>query len=657
MLSRYIYILLLPQYRHGKDREGKVSNVPEQMQKPPNNNLLQLRQRTVEVLRTGAERAKPIARYPLENIPSDVRKLRAAVRVPQVMQEFVLEMQARGFHLVALPDELRNSKNEYLFNRGDGKKSNFFVFAELTENNAIRVMYTNPTGPDAVDPRTGKKGIDLGAEQILVNEVFKFGFRNLWINGLCDEISRAASAKPEDVYFANMHGHWGRHIDGTSLMDMHLDDGRSAIKDIVRNFILWNMDIDATGFHNHFDLEFFRHVEKLEADVGIVKVPAFELTLPLWLYGGKQIDGFIGEMRQKLPDFIMQKAPELVKGGRDPNDFIWVPRHLEKRKDGSYPPQLAERIISTNKWLIDRYNAETGNTISVPTPNLVGPHSMVYCDSVEVAQDISKKILSKRAAEYPPLGPKFEMADILSTLRNQYKGKVAVELAHPAGNPKLMAGIIIMMANGDMTLPQATEMVRNADAVAIWNPTNKDKGEIEFKYGKPYFEGLVKKWNSQLNGKLGTKLTQNALNVAFALEMKEKYGKPAVFDTDEHDYLEVACGKATIDRTGWGWTRFKGLKEKGMAGFVAHMKSSPREIDSALFFTMNRKQGIPTIVEARMHRTFWEDVRYLVREYYVYGLKGGPILLRDAINRVKERKPDTIPELWDAFVGINKIEH
>jgi hypothetical protein len=158
-------------------------------------------------------------------------------------------------------------EHEAIYNRKNG--SNYFVFVKI-DDEKLKVMYTNPDYSD--------NAIKLPFDKIWPLHITE-GEDNNWYTKTINSILKASSKKPYDKYFAKLHGHWGS-INGVDLNKENIDDGQSSEYTIIRNLMLYNFDIDATGSHNHFQPELMNHVKDLEQIARIIKIPAIELTYP-----------------------------------------------------------------------------------------------------------------------------------------------------------------------------------------------------------------------------------------------------------------------------------------------------------------------------------------------------------------------------------------
>ncbi|MFH1470192.1 MAG: hypothetical protein ABIF01_00425 [Candidatus Micrarchaeota archaeon] len=180
--------------------------------------------------------------------------------------------EEKGFSLIR--DNPLSKPNEYVYNRGIGRngepngKSNFFVFVKL-KGRSLEVMFSNPGYTE--------KSIDLTPSQIRKTHLTA-GHSKAWVDEVVGSVLVHASKKPDNVYFAVLHGHWGS-INGVNLIEAKIDDGFSRDFDIIRQMMFYNYDFDGTGHHNHIVKELLLHVKELERRVGITKVPGCELTI------------------------------------------------------------------------------------------------------------------------------------------------------------------------------------------------------------------------------------------------------------------------------------------------------------------------------------------------------------------------------------------
>ncbi len=190
-----------------------------------------------------------------------------AIRTKDQFENITAALEQKGFYQVH--DSVLVKENERIFNRSAGAQSNFFVFVRNDPHTGkVSVEYYNPAiGPDADKLPT--------KEVVVVSD--SRGADLTWADRIANRIAEVAAAKPDNVYFGCMHGHWG-FVKDRALVPS-IDDGLSHDYDVIRQMMLYHIDYDATGPHNHI-LPGLDYVTQMEKNVGIVKIPGFELTLP-----------------------------------------------------------------------------------------------------------------------------------------------------------------------------------------------------------------------------------------------------------------------------------------------------------------------------------------------------------------------------------------
>ena len=179
--------------------------------------------------------------------------------------EIKKRLNAEGIDDVAVNPLIAN-RNEIVLNRArNSDESNFFVFLKF---NAFKttVMFTDPT--------PGNEGRALRRKEI-VRIKSCWGEKAGWAKKVAEEIRQVQEKKAKNKFFAVMHGHWGENKDD----GIHRDDGVSKRKDIIRQFMRWHYDIDATGYHNWIHETALRDITDREADAGILKIPSLEFTM------------------------------------------------------------------------------------------------------------------------------------------------------------------------------------------------------------------------------------------------------------------------------------------------------------------------------------------------------------------------------------------
>ncbi|MBN2121657.1 hypothetical protein JW721_01185 [Candidatus Micrarchaeota archaeon] len=159
-------------------------------------------------------------------------------------------------------------ENEILLNRArDCSESNFFVFVKFGTFKTT-AFFTEPTNAD--------EGRRLRRKQILRKRNVWRSSNKSWVENTTREIEDVEGRKARSKFFAVVHGHWGENED----IGRNRDDGVSLRKDVIRQFMLWHYDIDATGYHNWIHKEAIEDISAREDAVGIRKIPSLEFTMP-----------------------------------------------------------------------------------------------------------------------------------------------------------------------------------------------------------------------------------------------------------------------------------------------------------------------------------------------------------------------------------------
>ncbi|MEW6329389.1 MAG: hypothetical protein AB1468_04690 [Candidatus Micrarchaeota archaeon] len=195
-------------------------------------------------------------------------------------ERFITEMEGKGFVLLnkegsehyreyekELNHVLDKKRHELLFKRKDG--SNYFVFARDGKA-GIEVHFTNPD--------TSLRAWELKRTQIVRKEVLRSADE---MNAIVDEIATTAKNKDANALFTNTHSHLGSIPDGEQGEKKVHDDGISPLRDVIRNLLIANYDIDASGYHNWFDAGDFKTISRHMEAVGIRKLASVELTIPV----------------------------------------------------------------------------------------------------------------------------------------------------------------------------------------------------------------------------------------------------------------------------------------------------------------------------------------------------------------------------------------
>ncbi len=176
-------------------------------------------------------------------------------------------LEAAGIANVVRNPYLAN-RDEIILNRArDSAESNFFVFLRFS---------TFKTSAFFTDPTSSAEGRKLSRKELMRRRSIWFSKKKDWAEKVASEVLEVSEKKDSNKFFAVLHGHWGENADE----EKNRDDGVSSRKDVIRRFMLWHYDIDATGYHNWIHTTALDDVREREKDVGIVKVPSLEFTMP-----------------------------------------------------------------------------------------------------------------------------------------------------------------------------------------------------------------------------------------------------------------------------------------------------------------------------------------------------------------------------------------
>ncbi len=87
-----------------------------------------------------------------------------------------------------------------------------------------------------------------------------------------NELLEYSQKKPQNEYRKVSHGHWG------TIGKKWVMDDVSRFQDVIRTMMLYHIDYDATSPHNSFEENVFNQISGIEDALGIMKIPALELT-------------------------------------------------------------------------------------------------------------------------------------------------------------------------------------------------------------------------------------------------------------------------------------------------------------------------------------------------------------------------------------------
>lgn len=169
--------------------------------------------------------------------------------------------------------------NERVYNLGlDGRRSNFFVYARITDGDKIEVFFTNPT--------KNEMALHLVPEQIFIRREIVDGGSNWTVNRIVNEIAETAGRKEESDYRMQMHFHahylFSRH-------DTLFDDGASGMADVLRRLMLYHTDVFCPTPHNSSDRRVHRILNVVGEILGMEYVPGFELTMTIGALNGPHV--------------------------------------------------------------------------------------------------------------------------------------------------------------------------------------------------------------------------------------------------------------------------------------------------------------------------------------------------------------------------------
>lgn len=568
-----------------------------------------------------------------------VTDLRPSVRVPKTLEKFHASMAGKGFNLVHSPENnvLGFREPLYVYDRACGTKSSFSVLV-LLEGNRIWVDYADPLAPD-------KGGLALKRDEIFKSANYKYGFSERWVTGAAGEIEKTSKNKPENSSSVVVHDHWGFFHD-ESLMKLGFDDGMSKTVPILLNLKRRHVDVVCISSHNHIHLGLFDEVDAITKQLKMIAVPGFEVTMPVWLYENEEVEKFRKDLQEKLG------VPLLT---------------LPRRANGTYAPKDVEALILAHKTEIEQYNSDPLNLdkIGYPTPAPNGPHVLVHCANRSIAAEIQQEHLSNRFHDYPPLASKIEMEAFLSAIKKYGKGAVVI-LAHASGgSDKLPASISLLncIEQGMITREEVLRLMSEYfHGVSFYAPANSAKF-VHDKFSKEnaaYFSALLEKANKKLQRKIGSKFTENALNMAFALEMNE-LGIPMYLDHDEHYYPPMKIGRSKVvclldagcTLMRYGENEQQPQTSEDVIRAMHEAREGRRMIEALAYYALNR-DGVPQTVDERTRREILDTFAAAWSEFRVYGLEGVKRLWSSAVKIIKNGRPDSPRELWYDLTRISK---
>ncbi|MCX6777842.1 MAG: hypothetical protein NT157_03060 [Candidatus Micrarchaeota archaeon] len=450
-------------------------------------------------------------------------------RVGRLVLNFANAMRANGFELVNDRDsehyrtykeqlDYLLEKNELLFKRREG--SNFFVFAKA-EKGQLLVHYSNPDSSEAAFSLKRKDVVRL--RRIASPRQ---------ITGVITGIIETAAKKPKDVWILETHAHWGYINLGGKLQEIRQDDGTSPDRDIIRNLIFYNRDLEATGFHCSLVAEYFEAIRLLERSVGMLKIAATELTMPI----------VQGLTFKNGPHHLLYFATDEVAGTIQKT--ILEPK--SSRLPGEAPDNVVyEKTLEQLRPYVER--GEVAICVAHSAGALPGILS-IFDDSKEEAEREKK----------------------------------------PYGGRTSDCGVINSVASGALELKTVLAKVREMRmAIELYNLTvphtlvefikEREKEKTEF---WSMIVGQRKKFRGPKD--LLPSMTQPALSMAFGFEMAERYGSVLLFGSDKHSVHPMDYGTATgAGARGWNEVKSPGMPTP--PGVVHALLTGTPEIRAVVF--------------------------------------------------------------------------
>ncbi len=174
-------------------------------------------------------------------------------------QEILSAFEKRGFKQVPV----KFKKHFYLLNRGDDKRSNFFVFAKIKDKTA-NFMF-------------------LDVKETGYGKVEYLPFPKYSLRDILDTVSFASMAKPSNYYFVHLHGHMR-----SFAKKRIIDDGLAPYEQVLLDMAFHHIDLDLSGPHNNILLDKIDAMRDFLKPFHIEKGYGLELTFNV----GNLIDGF-----------------------------------------------------------------------------------------------------------------------------------------------------------------------------------------------------------------------------------------------------------------------------------------------------------------------------------------------------------------------------
>ncbi|OIO22019.1 hypothetical protein COV61_03465 [Candidatus Micrarchaeota archaeon CG11_big_fil_rev_8_21_14_0_20_47_5] len=510
-------------------------------------------------------------------------------------------MRDAGFPLVDVSPF--TTKTRCMFKRREG--SNFSILVE-TAGGKLRAFMSNPDET--------RESAELPYNKIVVSISEGLRKDGRFIDGVVQNAIALSAKKPSNIFCIQLHYHLGR-IGETILNTPNgmMDDGVSSFGACATNLAFWHTDYSIQTMHNNFSAKLFLQMQKTLSSAGITAIPGMEATLPIYF-----------------------KEPWLLRDYTDKN----------------------------------------------PNPN--GPHVLLFASSPEIMAEMQKKHFSKSPYQYAPCTHvRDDMEMVLGKIKGKYGKNISIVFAHPMCDSFLpQVGLLERALYGEMPIKKLLNLIETyAQGVACFNSTLSKDDSVDF--GKirseveTAFEGreqtkfhlkcrlsnidgaeefvrfLLNKWG----GKYGTKMSRNTINLAFASEMKERFGTLKLFEPDSHNQnllYTLPFGGAylywirQVGDFGKGHNRLwlpEGSRALNAKEFVFLLHEAGKLEEEAVIsptIYSEMKDGIPSISGERSRITLPQKLFDLLEKGYNYLFHQGIVLAKDtwkSLLRKYERDP------------------
>ncbi|MFN3909872.1 MAG: hypothetical protein ACK4J0_01400 [Candidatus Anstonellaceae archaeon] len=266
-------------------------------------------------------------------------------------------------------------------------------------------------------------------------------------------------------------------------------------------------------------------------------------------------------------------------------------------------------------------------TIPINRKGANGPHENIWFGSIKEGLEYHKRFFRSRMGKYPPYATTKSIKKLLNYNKTLAKEKrAAFGIAHPAYfvNTSWLGRV----AAGQWSLSALEEHVQeNIQGIGAFNIDSYSFREL--KSSNPsemkYFMDLVEKW------KTANSTYFNAVNMAWAQEMRQKYGVFPYADHDIHKYEDFSYG-GSIQGLGkmLNVLHFPSLplrtKKPSPQEMVELMHSKDRTEKIEAFIPYNPKTA--NLVSSRLHLAF-KDLLKKNKVFLIKVLKTAPEIFKE----------------------------